>query len=63
MLKVLTAQEHENPEGFVIKQKVFKHLGGHKMILKFIEQGATVIDARVDYFKQDVSGGELSYKN
>ena len=33
------------------------------MLMKFIEQGATVIDARVDYFKEDLEGGQFSYKN
>ena len=33
------------------------------MILKFIEQGTTVIDAKVDYFREEIEIAKYSYKN
>jgi len=37
LFKVFDEKIPDNHEAFVVKQKVFKHLGGHKIILKFIE--------------------------
>ncbi|CAD8074919.1 unnamed protein product [Paramecium sonneborni] len=37
-------------ESFIIKQKIFKHLGGHKLILKFLEAGIRVIYSKIKYF-------------
>ncbi|CAD8158586.1 unnamed protein product [Paramecium pentaurelia] len=37
-------------ESFNIKQKIFKHLGGHKLILKFLESGIRVIYSKIKYF-------------
>lgn len=60
---IFSEKDPNDNEAFLIKQKIFKHLGGHKMILKFIEQGTTVIDAKVDYFREEVEVAKYSYKN
>ncbi|EAR95948.2 MIR domain protein (macronuclear) [Tetrahymena thermophila SB210] len=50
-------------EDLEIKQKIFKHLEGHKVLLKFLEQGTSVLQTNSHYFTvQNQEIQKYSYK-